>query len=205
MTPRKPAHATAFALAVLGAMLLAPASPRADDAALPAGMRGEVLMWFKDAESKLEQLSAAMPEAKYGWRPGQGVRSVGEVYMHVAASNLGIPAMCGIPAPSGFTTADAYEKSLTKKADIEKALKDSFAHMEQAWTSLSEADLEKPVDLFGIKTTVRGGFLLVLSHCHEHLGQSIAYARMNGVVPPWTAKQQAAAKAEGDKAKAGKP
>ena len=204
MLQRKLVRAAAFALACLGATLLAPASPRAELAAMPAGMRGEVLMWMKDAETKLEQLCAAMPEGKYNWRPGKGVRSVGEVYMHVAAANLGIPAMCGVQPPAGFKGAEEYEKSLTKKADIENALKDSFAHMEQAWTSLSDADLEKPVDLFGIKTTVRGGFLLVLSHCHEHLGQSIAYARMNGVVPPWTAKQQAASKEQADRVKAGK-
>ncbi len=204
MMHRHPIRA-ALVLASLGAMLFAPAAARADDAAVPAGMRGEALMWMKDAESKLEQLADAVPEAKYSWRPGKDVRSVGEVYMHVASANYGIPAMCGVTPPAGFNI-ETYEKSFTKKADIEKALKDSFAHMEQAWTSLSDTDLEKPVDLFGTKTTVRGGFLLVLSHCHEHLGQSIAYARMNGVVPPWTAKRQAAMKnTDKDKTKAGKP
>ena len=194
---------TAFALACIGATLLAPATPRADDA-MPAGVKGEVMMWIKDAQGKIEQLAEAMPEGKYNWRPGKGVRSVGEVYMHVAAVNLGIPSLCGVQPPADFKGMEAYEKSLTKKADIQKALKDSFAHMEQAWMGFSDVDLEKPVDLMGSKTTVRGAYLLVLSHCHEHLGQSIAYARMNGVVPPWTAKQQAAMKEETEKAKVGK-
>ncbi len=67
--------------------------------------------------------------------------------------------------------------------------------------AVPDADLDKPVDLFGNKTTVRGGYLLLLSHAHEHLGQSIAYARSNGIVPPWTAKQQAAMKEMQEKKK----
>lgn len=193
MLNRKLIRATALALACIGATLLAPATPRADDA-MPAGMKGEVLSWLKDADSKLQQLAEAMPEAKYKWTPGKGVRTVGEVYMHVAAANYGIPAMCGVAPPAGFDM-EKFEKSLTTKADIRKALKESFESMEKGWMGFSDADLDKPVTLpFGPPTTVRGAYFLVLSHCHEHLGQSIAYARMNGVVPPWTAKQQAAMK-----------
>jgi len=204
MLHRKIIRATALVLTLAGVSLCAPAASRADDMAMPAGLKGEVLMWIKDAEGKLVQLSDAMPEAKYAWRPGKGVRSTGEVYMHVAAANYGIPAMAGVQAPTGFDM-EAYEKSLTKKADIQKALKDSFEHMEKAWVGFSDADLEKEVKLpFGPPTTVRGAYLLLLSHCHEHLGQSIAYARMNGVVPPWTAKQQAAMKEGMEKMKAEK-
>ena len=203
MIHRRLITAATFALTLTGMAFLAPATPRADDA-MPAGMKGDVLTWLKDADSKLQQLAEAMPEAKYKWSPGKGVRTVGEVYMHVASANFGIPAACGVQPPAGFDLK-TYEKSLTKKADIQKALKASFESMEQGWMGLSDADLDKPVTLpFGPPTTVRGAYLLVLSHCHEHLGQSIAYARMNGVVPPWTAKQQAAVKEGVDKMKAGK-
>jgi uncharacterized damage-inducible protein DinB len=203
MTYRKLITTATLALILGGTALLAPATPRADDA-MPAGMKGEVLAWLKDADSKLQQLAEAMPEAKYKWTPGKGVRTVGEVYMHVASANFGIPALCGVQPPTGFDM-ETYEKSLTKKADIQKALKASFESMEQGWMGFSDADLEKPVKLpFGPPTTVRGAYFLVLSHCHEHLGQSIAYARMNGVVPPWTAKQQAAMKEGMDKMKADK-
>jgi hypothetical protein len=87
---------------------------------------------------------------------------------------------------------DTFEHSLTKKVDIIKALKDSFAHMEGALKTMSDADMDKPAEFFGLKTTGRGAYLLMLSHAHEHLGQSIAYARSNKVTPPWTAKEQAA-------------
>jgi uncharacterized damage-inducible protein DinB len=179
---------------VLTIALLIPRPARADDAMLEGttGVKGEILAWIVDAENKLVDLAEAMPESTYGWTPEKGVRTVGEVYMHVAAANYGIPAFIGVQAPKGFDFG-TYEHSLTKKADIIKALKDSFAHMEGAFKAMSDADLEKTAEVFGKKTTNRGTFLLLLSHAHEHLGQSIAYARSNKVTPPWTARRQAAA------------
>jgi len=189
-------------IAALTAALLAPAlsvsALRADD--MPTGQKGDMMMWIKDAETKLEQLADAMPEKSYSWRPGKGVRSVGEVYMHVAGANLALPAMAGGPAPPAGFNNDTYDKSQTKKAEITKALKESFASMEQALMNTSDADMDKPTDLMGMKTTYRGVYLLCLAHCHEHLGQSIAYARMNNVVPPWTAKQNAMMKDQKEKA-----
>ena len=114
----------------------------------------------------------------------------GEIFMHVAAANYGIPTFLGVKAPAGFDFG-TYEHTLTKKSDIAKALKDSFAHMEGAFEAMSDADLDKPAEFFGMKTTARGAYLLLLSHAHEHLGQAIAYARSINVTPPWTAKQQA--------------
>ncbi len=196
----------AWSLALACAAAIAPAAVLADshDNPMPTGVRGEMLMWIKDAEGKLVQLSDAVPEAKYSWRPGKDVRSSGEVFMHVAAANYGLPSFIGVKPPEGFDFM-TYEKSLTKKADIQKALKDSFAHMEGALMNATDEDLDKPAEFFGMKTTVRGTYMLLLSHCHEHLGQSIAYARVNGITPPWTAKEQAAAAAkEAEKKKAEK-
>jgi uncharacterized damage-inducible protein DinB len=172
----------------------------AEEMAAPAGVKGEMMQWIKDAEDKLIQLAEATPEAKYSWRPGKGVRSTGEVFMHVAGANFGLPSFAGVKPPEGFKF-EGYESSLTKKADIVKALKDSFAHMESAFGGFTDADMERPVELFGMKTTARGAYMLLLSHAHEHLGQSIAYARSNAIVPPWTAKQQAAMEEEAAKAK----
>jgi len=160
-----------------------------------SGVKAEMLQWFKDAESKLIDLADATPEAKYSWRPAKDVRSTGEVFMHVAGANYGIPSFAGVKPPEGFDFA-TFEKSKTKKADIVPTLKASFAYMEKAFSEMSDADLEKPAEFFGMKTTTRGAYLLLLSHCHEHLGQSIAYARSNGIVPPWTARQEAAAAAK---------
>jgi uncharacterized damage-inducible protein DinB len=177
---------------VLAAALMSGGGAFADDA-MPAasGVKGEILIWIEDAQDKLTQLAEAMPESKYGWTPEKGVRTVGEVFMHVSAVNYGVPKFIGIPAPKGFDFG-TYEHSLTKKSDIVESLKDSFAHMEGALKAMSDADMDAPAEFFGMKTTKRGAFLLLLSHVHEHLGQAIAYARSNHVTPPWTAKQQAA-------------
>ena len=158
-----------------------------------AGVKDEMMMWLKDADGKLVQLAEAMPEGKYGWRPEKGVRSTGEVFMHVAAANYGLPAFAGITPPEGFKF-DTFEQSKTTKADIVKTLKESIAHMESGLEKMSDADMEKPVDLLGTKTTARGAYMLLLSHAHEHLGQAIAYARSNAVTPPWTAAQEAKTK-----------
>jgi len=193
---------------LLSLALTAPlAAFAADEAALPpaeapdpvpAGVRGETLTWLRDARGKIEELAAVTPEDKYAWRPGKGVRSTGEVFMHVAGANFGLPSFWGVKPPAGFDF-QTYEKSLTKKADIQKALRASFEHMEESLEDLPEADMDKQIELFGMKTTVRGAYLLLLSHAHEHLGQSIAYARSNGIVPPWTAREQAAMKEAAEK------
>jgi uncharacterized damage-inducible protein DinB len=158
-----------------------------------AGVKDEMTMWLKDADGKLVQLAEAMPEGKYSWRPGKGVRSVGEVFMHVAAANYGLPGFAGIAPPEGFKF-DTFESSKTTKADIVQTLKDSIAHMEGGLAKMSDADMEKPAEFFGLKTTARGAYMLLLSHAHEHLGQAIAYARSNEVTPPWSEKAQAPAK-----------
>jgi uncharacterized damage-inducible protein DinB len=179
-----------FALALNSSGLTRAADNMAAAPAAVPGVKGEILMQIQQAEDKLVQLADAIPESKYNWSPGKGVRTVGEVFMHVAAANYGIPAMIGVKAPDGFNF-ETYEKSLTKKADIQKALKASFEHVKTTFTAMSDADMEKPQAFFGMKTTGRGTYLLVMSHCHEHLGQQIAYARSNGIVPPWTAKENA--------------
>ena len=189
---------TALSLVAVAALSLGAQHASAQTGAAPSGVRAEMLMWIGDAEDKLNQLAEATPEAKYAWRPAEGVRSAAEVFMHVAGANFGIPSFWGVKPPAGFDI-NTYEESLTRKADIQKALKDSFAHLKKALAAASDADLDRPLEWLGVKSTVRSGYLLVLSHAHEHLGQAIAYARMAGVVPPWTAKEMAAAKAAEEK------
>jgi len=78
------------------------------------------------------------------------------------------------------------EKSTTDKTKVIATLNDSFAHARKAITAMSDADLEKSMDWFGGKNTERGILLFIVRHGAEHLGQSIAYARFVGIVPPWT-------------------
>ncbi|MGQ0507123.1 MAG: DinB family protein [Myxococcaceae bacterium] len=160
-----------------------PAAPAAQG---PKGVRGDILFWLHDAESKLVQLAETIPEGKYKWKPAKESRTTTAVFMHVASANFGIPHFAGVATPEGFNH-ETYEKSLTKKADVVKALKDSFVHATTALEKTADADLEKQVEFFGQKSSVRGVWLLVLSHAHEHLGQAIVHARASGIAPPWTA------------------
>jgi uncharacterized damage-inducible protein DinB len=199
------AAVTTLSLAV--AVLAGSRAPALAQGPGAGGVKGEMLFWIEDAEKKLVELADATPEAKYKWRPAKDARSTGEVFMHVVTANYGIPSIAGVKPPEGFNF-ETYEKSLTKKADIDKALKDSFAHAKKALTDATEADLNKPIEMFGMKTTFRGAYMLVLAHAHEHLGQSIAYARSNKIAPPWTernkARFEAARKAAAEKAAAAK-
>jgi uncharacterized damage-inducible protein DinB len=146
---------------------------------------GEFLNQLSEVETKTVDLAGAIPAEKYSWRPEEGVRSISEVYMHIAGSNFLVPRFIGIDPPGGLPPD--MEKTVTDKAKVLEVLKQSFEHVRQAVSKIQAADLEKKVKYFGRDTTVRDVLFSMANHMHEHLGQSIAYARMNGVVPPWTA------------------
>lgn len=135
------------------------------------------------------RLAEAIPADKYTWRPSADVRSVAEVFLHVSAANYNLYKLVGTPPPDGFNV-NGFDKSTSDKAKVIATLKDSFAHARKAITSMPDANLEKSLDWFGGKNTQRGILLFIVRHAAEHLGQSIAYARFIGVVPPWTADMQ---------------
>ena len=155
------------------------------------GFRAEFLAQQDGVEKEILGLAEATPAEKFAWRPAEGVRSVGEVYMHLAGGNYLFLGFVGVKAPAGITPS--MEKDVTGKAAIIEALKKSFAHLREGVASIADADLDKPMKVFGHDTTVRGVLFTAATHEHEHLGQSIAYARMNGIVPPWTAERQSKA------------
>jgi len=140
-------------------------------------------------EDKFARLAEAVPADKYTWRPAPDVRSFAEVFLHVSAANYNLYKLVGTPSPTGFEVK-GFEKSTTDKAKVIATLKDSFAHARKAITAMPDADLDKSLDWFGGKNTERGVLLFVTRHAAEHLGQSIAYARFIGVVPPWTEDAQ---------------
>ena len=158
---------------------------------LPAGFRGEFLAQQDRVEKEILGLADATPADKYGWRPAPGVRSTSEVYIHIIGGNYGLLSFAGIKPPAGWDmeTMQKMEKTVTEKAKVIDELKKSFAHLRAGIAGLSDADLDKNVKFFGQDFTVRGVLLIAATHEHEHLGQSIAYARMNGVTPPWAAEQ----------------
>ena len=150
----------------------------------PAGIRGEILGQFNEAADKLVQLAEAIPQDKYTWRPGDGVRSVSEVLLHVAGSNEYFLTAVGVKVP--VQGENDLEHSTTDKAQVIARLKQSNDRVRAALQAMPDADLDKATKLFGMDMTYRGAVLMLETHAHEHLGQMIAYARMNGIVPPWS-------------------
>ena len=110
-----------------------------------------------------------------------------EVFVHVAGANYLFPSMAGVKPPAGIDRN--MEKTITEKAKVQEALKKSFDHAREAATGLSDADMSRAIKMFGRDATVEGLLFIMANHMHEHLGQAIAYARVNGVVPPWSAKE----------------
>jgi uncharacterized damage-inducible protein DinB len=163
----------------------------ADEMAAPvSGPRAAIAMAMIDARDKILDLARAMPEAKYAWRPGKGVRSVGEVYRHVAQANYLLPTLMGIKVPEGVTLKDLDTTPLDKAQTI-ALVERSFTHALSVIAQTPDAALEDTVQIFGNPGTKMTVLMGMATHAHEHLGQSIAYARTNAVVPPWTAKQEA--------------
>ena len=151
---------------------------------------GEYNALISQVESKVVQLAEAIPQDKMLWRPADGVRSVAEVYLHIAYSTKYLLATIGEEVPEEFNvTPNEFESSTTDVATISKHLKDSFAYYKAACLKIDDEKLNSKVNFFGNEVSVRFVLEAMQNHVHEHLGQSIAYARMNGVVPPWNAKK----------------
>lgn len=146
--------------------------------------------WVSDVDfvgKRLVDLANAVPADKYGWRPAPGVRSVSEVYMHVTGADYMLPSLVGGKLPEGFSRD--LEKTVTDKAKVVDWLKRSVENAKAVGGGISNADLDKKVKvpfLGGMEMTERRILMIVQTHMHEHLGQSIAYARSVGVTPPWS-------------------
>jgi uncharacterized damage-inducible protein DinB len=171
--------------------LTAQINPYKDGTPGVTGYRSEVLAEVIIQEDKFLRLADAIPADKFNWRPAPDVRSFAEVFLHVSAANYNLYKLVGTPPPS---TVDlkTLEKSTTDKIKVIATLKDSFAHARKAITDMPDANLDKSLDWFGGKNTQRGILLFIVRHAAEHLGQSIAYARFAGIVPPWTEDAQKA-------------
>jgi uncharacterized damage-inducible protein DinB len=171
--------------AVRGAAQLQQVHPFRDGTPGVTGYRSEVLALVMIQENEFLRIAEAFPAEKYTWRPGPGVKSVAEAFLHVSAANYNMYKLVGAPVPAGLDVA-GMEQSTTDKARVIATLKASYAHAKKAITDMPDANLEKTMDWQGGTITQRGVLLYIIPHIAEHLGQAIAYARVNGVVPPWS-------------------
>jgi len=153
-------------------------------------IRKRFLMDLDTLQSKFLALAEAIPAEKYSWRPAPGVRSIGEALMHVASEyyvyapmSYGAARSPVIPrGPDAFKTFE----SKSTKADAQKHLKEGFAYMKQQIEALDPAAITGTKKIFGGDRTIVESSFVMSGDLHEHLGQLIAYARSNGVTPPWS-------------------
>ena len=151
----------------------------------PTTIRDELLDHFQRSSRKISELARVMPAEKFSWAPGEGVMQVGEVYMHIARYNfMYLDQNLGIAPPNGFDYADI--ESIRDKEKVREIHEMSVRHVMEQVGALTETKLAAQTELYG--RTVQGWTVLLqlVSHMNEHVGQSVSYARMNGIVPPWS-------------------
>jgi uncharacterized damage-inducible protein DinB len=141
------------------------------------------------SEERMISLAEAIPQTLYEWRPMEGVRSIAEVFLHVVTINYDAVGIMGGSLPEGITDPWELETITTDKSIIIEELKKSFEFIDNYIASIPEADYDRKVDYYGMEITILDMIFEASGHQREHLGQQIAYARMNKIVPPWSAAQ----------------
>ena len=139
---------------------------------------------WRHVSNQLVALAEATPAEKFAWRPAPGVRSTSEVYMHIAMANFGLLSETGIPMPPDLK--EDAEKTVTSRPEVIAWLKRSLEAVKKAHAAESPAGLARKVKVDGRDATVDAMYLRIIIHANEHMGQLVAYARMTGVVPPWS-------------------
>jgi uncharacterized damage-inducible protein DinB len=134
---------------------------------------------------QLIALAEATPQEKFAWRPGPDVRSTSEVYMHIAIANFYLLSVTGPKMPPELSSLDK-EKTITDQAQVIDWLKRSLDAVKTAHAAAKPADLRRKVKIQGVDADVDGIYLRIIVHANEHMGQLVAYARMSGVIPPWS-------------------
>lgn len=153
----------------------------------------DILFSLTDTQQKVMALARAVPEDRYSWRPAAGVRSFAEVFVHIASANqlltkIAFSNLAGADLDKAIDEQSKTEKQQLTKARILEILDESFAAVRKTLESERPATLARDANFFGAATSRRGVYVVMDVHIGEHLGQAIAYARMNGIVPPWSAK-----------------
>ena len=190
--PRASVALAAFALAITLApshLARAQANPAPQKTAQQLDLEGVWMGYdgeWHHTTYQLLALAEAIPEKDYAWRPAPGVRSTSEVFMHIVTANFWLLSIAGQPQPPDLK--EDAEKTVTSKADVIAWLKRSLDAVREARLKETPEHLAKRVHVADRDTTVDGIYLRLIVHADEHMGQLIAYARMNNVVPPWSAK-----------------
>ena len=152
-------------------------------------MKAQALIDLQAVNKKCVDLVAAVPSDKLTWRPSPDTRSFAEVFLHVAGERYGILGMMGATPPAGFK-AKEFEKSTTEKDRIVDDLNQSWDFANKTINGMSNADFAKLLPKLGPQANEGDVIYILVADAHEHLGQLVAYARQNGIVPPWTVERE---------------
>jgi len=152
-------------------------------------MKAQALLDLQVVQKKCVDLAEAVPSDKLTWRPTPDARSFAEVFLHVAGERYGILSMMGATPPAGFKARE-FEKSTTQKDRIIDELNQSWTFTDKTINGISNADFAKLLPKLGPQANEGDVVYILVADAHEHLGQLIAYARQNGIVPPWTVERQ---------------
>jgi uncharacterized damage-inducible protein DinB len=139
---------------------------------------------WRHVSSQLIALAEATPEDKFAWRPAPGVRSTSEVYMHIVDANFYLLSATGPKMPADLK--EDADKTVTSKQEVVRWLKRSLDAVKQAHLKETPQHLARKVHIEDRDSTVDWMYLRIIIHANEHMGQLVAYARMTGVVPPWS-------------------
>jgi len=169
-----------------------------DTSAPSYDMKAQALLDLQTVNKKCVDLAQAVPADKLTWRPSPEARSFAEVFLHVAGERYGILSMMGANPPAGFK-AKEFEKSTTDKDRIVEDLNQSWDFANKAINGMTNADYAKLLPKLGPQANEGDVIYILVADAHEHLGQLIAYARQNGIVPPWTVAMQKKKAAAGTK------
>lgn len=177
----------------LSAVAIAAPAPRPDDAvdhtAPSYDMKAQALLDLENAQKKFVDLAKALPAEKMTWRPSADSRSFAEVFLHVSAERYGILGLMGAETPAGVDRK-TLEKSTTDPTRIVDELNKSWEFAQKTIKGMTNADFAKLLPKLGPQANAGDVVYILVADAHEHLGQSVAYARENGVVPPWTVEAQ---------------
>ncbi|GHN01966.1 hypothetical protein WSM22_34550 [Cytophagales bacterium WSM2-2] len=141
------------------------------------------------SSGQVMMLAQAIPGDKFAWAPQPGVRSVAEVFAHLVSANYFFASKLGAKIPDGVKM-ETIEKDLKTKEQLTAALKQSYDVIIGAVKAMKDGDMAKKVEFpFPGEYTQMSAVLIAVGHSTEHLGQAIAYSRMNGITPPWNDKK----------------
>ncbi len=140
---------------------------------------------FNRASEKTIDLAKAFSEEQFDWRPAEGIRSVRESILHIASGNYGIGRRLGLDLPEGIKPRELEDTIHGKDATI-AAFEKSIRFALKAANQVEEAELGEMVNFFGNQMPKMAAIMILNDHTSEHLGQLIAYARSNEVIPPWS-------------------